>query len=74
MSRAAYMRDYRKQQRREREGFAEFTCTVKVDRLALALGEDGILKDWDDCDRAKIEEAFQKMVDAYVFHMIGDDA
>ena len=70
MSRASYMRERR---RREREGVAIFSYEGKVDRLVLALGEDGILKDWDDCDRAKIDEAFQKMVDAYVFHMLGGD-
>ena len=42
---------------RKRAGVVPLTIEVQIDRLALALAEDGFLRDWD--------------VDAWIAHMIG---
>jgi hypothetical protein len=67
-SAAARMRLMRE---RKRTGIVPLTIEAQLDRLALALAEDGFLRDWDAEDRAAIEAALQTMVDAWIAHMIG---
>ena len=56
---------------RKRAGVTPLSIEVQIDRLALALAEDGFLRDWDAEDRAAIEAALRSMVDAWIVHMIG---
>ena len=48
-SAAARMRLMRE---RKKAGIMPLTIDVQIDRLALALAEDGFLRDWDAEDRA----------------------
>ena len=75
MSRAAER--MRVMRERANDGRAWLNCDVHLDRLALALGEDGFLRDWDDSEtdpakrKAAITAAAEKMIEMYVMDLIG---
>lgn len=63
----------RAKRRRKADGFAEVAAEVKLDRLVLALAEDGFLGEWSDADPAAIRAAFTSMINTYIVMMIGPD-
>ncbi len=52
--------------RPRRAGVKQYTVEVNIDRLVLALGEDGFLQAWDDQDPNAIEGALDRMVETYI--------
>lgn len=67
------MRAMRARRRRERDGYVVLSCEVRIDRLALALCEEGLLAEWHDGDRSEIAAAFQEMVETWIAATIGPD-
>lgn len=59
---------------RRKAGIGQFIVEHNVDRLVLALGEDGFLKEWDDNDLEAIGRALNTMVETYVVEMLGEPA
>jgi hypothetical protein len=68
----------RAHRQRAEAGRALLRPSVHLDRLALALGEDGFLRDWDDTEtdptkrKAAITAALEKMIETYVIDLLGD--
>ena len=73
MSTAAERMRRMRERRRSAEGRAKIAVGVNVDRLALALVEDGFLAAWDDTDPAAIETALKRMVETYIADLIGPE-
>ena len=58
---------------RDAAGQQIFRVCINVDRLAVALGADRFLQDWDHSydDHPAIEASLQRMVEIYVFAQLG---
>ena len=55
----------RRMRERAANGRAVLAVDVNLDRLVLALVDDGFLKAWDDNDRPTVEAAVARMIEAY---------